>query len=52
VGKWDGKNDKNTFIFENTQTLIAYFQSHFIKGKTILIKGSRGNKLELIVPFL
>lgn len=52
VGKWDGKNDKNTFIFENTQTLIAYFQSHSIEGKTILIKGSRGNKLELIVPFL
>jgi len=52
VGKWNSKNDNNISIFENTQSLISFLSSKKIEGKTILIKGSRGNKLEIIVEYL
>lgn len=52
VGKWNSNNDKNISIFENTQSLISFLSLTKIEGKTILIKGSRGNKLETIVEYL
>jgi UDP-N-acetylmuramoyl-tripeptide--D-alanyl-D-alanine ligase len=52
VGQWKNVKGKNVLFFENTLALIEYLFSHRINGKTILIKGSRGNKLETIVEFL
>ena len=52
IGKWHGVSEKNITIFENTQALISYLKANKIQDKTILIKGSRGNKLETIVEYL
>ncbi len=48
------KNDKFEWIkhFENTQKLIQYIGENEIKGKTILLKASRGVQLEKVIPFL
>jgi UDP-N-acetylmuramoyl-tripeptide--D-alanyl-D-alanine ligase len=42
VGKW----------FENTLSLKEYLEKHPLKGYLILVKGSRGNKLEQIIDVL
>jgi len=39
-------------IFENAEEFIAYLEEQPLQGYTILIKGSRGNQLESLVPFL
>lgn len=39
-------------IFENAETFTDYLKEQPLQGYTILIKGSRGNMLEGIVPFL
>ena len=52
VGKWNITNDKKTLIFKDTQSLISFLDTNKLTGKTILIKGSRGNKLEMIVDYL
>jgi len=39
-------------IFENSDTFTDYLKEQPLQGYTILIKGSRGNQLESIVPFL
>lgn len=38
--------------FESTVDLMEHFQKYAPKGHTILIKGSRGNRLEEVVKFL
>ena len=38
--------------FENVEALISYLETHLIKAHYILIKGSRGIKLEKVVPSL
>lgn len=52
VGNWSVKQNEDTHIFTNTQALIEYLKVNKIADRTILIKGSRGNKLETIVDFL
>jgi UDP-N-acetylmuramoyl-tripeptide--D-alanyl-D-alanine ligase len=52
VGTWNTTLSINTILFENTQALIAYLANNKLQGKTILIKGSRGNKLETVVEYL
>jgi UDP-N-acetylmuramoyl-tripeptide--D-alanyl-D-alanine ligase len=39
-------------IFENAETFTNYLKEQPLQGYTILIKGSRGNQLESVVPFL
>ncbi|MDD3907105.1 MAG: UDP-N-acetylmuramoyl-tripeptide--D-alanyl-D-alanine ligase, partial [Bacteroidales bacterium] len=39
-------------IFENAEAFTDYLKEQPLQGYTILIKGSRGNQLESIVPFL
>ena len=39
-------------IFDNTDAFTDYLKEQPLQGYTILIKGSRGNQLESIVPFL
>lgn len=44
---------ENTFpVFEDIQALTTHLKEHPLKGFTILIKGSRSNRLETIVPEL
>lgn len=39
-------------IFNNVEDLCAYLQSNPLSGYTILLKGSRSNQLEKVIPFL
>ena len=39
-------------IFADVDALCAYLQAHPICGKTVLLKGSRGNQLEKAIPYL
>jgi UDP-N-acetylmuramoyl-tripeptide--D-alanyl-D-alanine ligase len=39
-------------VFSNTDHLVTFLQTTPITGYHILIKGSRGNQLEKIIPFL
>jgi len=43
---------QGTETFESTDALMNYFNRNPLEGHTILIKGSRGNKLEQIVALL
>lgn len=51
---FDSLANKYTFVsyFRNTEELIDYLKSHSINSSLILIKGSRGNKLEKIIEHL
>jgi len=53
VGNW-GLTDvvSNVNCFKNTAALVEYLKSTGIVDSTILVKGSRGNKLEGIIPYL
>ena len=39
-------------IFNNVEDLCAYLQTEPLSGYTILLKGSRSNQLEKVIPFL
>ena len=39
-------------IFNNVDDLCAYLQTEPLSGYTILLKGSRSNQLEKVIPFL
>ena len=39
-------------IFADVEALCEYLQANPIVGKTILLKGSRGNQLEKAIPYL
>lgn len=39
-------------IFNNVEDLCAYLQTEPLTGYTILLKGSRSNQLEKVIPFL
>lgn len=39
-------------VFSNTEAFTAYIKDAPLNGYTILIKGSRGNHLETVIPFL
>ena len=39
-------------VFENVEALAAYVQEHPLSNCRILIKGSRSNQLEKIIPYL
>lgn len=39
-------------IFSDVNELITYLQAHPYEGRHILVKGSRGNQLEKIIPYL
>jgi UDP-N-acetylmuramoyl-tripeptide--D-alanyl-D-alanine ligase len=46
------RNDLTSYWFKNVDELIVHFKKQPIKGKSILIKGSRGIQLEKVVDFL
>jgi len=52
VGSEFKKANHNFQCFDNVNNLIAYLQEKPINGHYILIKGSRGIKLEKVVPIL
>ena len=53
VGSQFGLVGQQSFIcFEDAKQTLSYLQENPIKGKTILIKGSRGIQLETILPAL
>ncbi|MBQ7631608.1 MAG: UDP-N-acetylmuramoyl-tripeptide--D-alanyl-D-alanine ligase [Paludibacteraceae bacterium] len=39
-------------VFENVEALSAYLEEHPISGARILLKGSRSNQLEKVIPYL
>jgi UDP-N-acetylmuramoyl-tripeptide--D-alanyl-D-alanine ligase len=39
-------------LFPNTDALVEYLQAHPVRGYHILIKGSRSNRLERVIPCL
>jgi len=43
---------KNILMFENSDKLASYLKLNRVMNKTILVKGSRGNRLEKIQKFL
>jgi UDP-N-acetylmuramoyl-tripeptide--D-alanyl-D-alanine ligase len=46
-------NTDNNFIkFKSTQDALKYFENNPLKGKTILLKGSRGMHLEKLLSVL
>lgn len=51
IGDHYQKHNQN-IIFESTEQLKLWLQKNPLTNKEILIKGSRSNKLEEIVPFL
>jgi len=52
VGNEFHKSDTDYPIFETAESFIDFLKEQPLQGYTILIKGSRGNQLEGIVPFL
>ena len=53
VGSQFGLVEQQSYIrFEDAKQTLSYLQENPIKGKTILIKGSRGIQLETILPAL
>ncbi|MBC8464310.1 MAG: UDP-N-acetylmuramoyl-tripeptide--D-alanyl-D-alanine ligase [Bacteroidetes bacterium] len=52
VGKEFAKTESSFPCFENTAKLSAWIEKHPIKGQTILLKGSRGIKLESLKEVL
>lgn len=42
----------NESVFHNSQEAISYFETHPLKNAYILVKGSRGMKLETLLPYL
>lgn len=52
IGHEFHKTDTDFPIFENTEKFADYLTAHPLEGYTILIKGSRGNRLEGIVDYL
>ena len=53
VGKSYGIGADETFrVFSSTDELIEHLKKYQLAGNTILIKGSRGNKLEKVVNYL
>ncbi len=52
VGNYFEKFRSGFDWFPSTDELIKFLEAHPISGKTILIKGSRGNALEKIVNYL
>ncbi|PLX14702.1 MAG: UDP-N-acetylmuramoyl-tripeptide--D-alanyl-D-alanine ligase [Salinivirgaceae bacterium] len=46
------KNEITQHWFKNVDELVAYFKDNPLKGKTILLKGSRGIKLEKVIDSL
>jgi len=51
-GYFQNKLNKSFAFFVNTSELIAYLTNNEIKGRTILLKASRGIQLEKIIPYL
>ncbi len=39
-------------VFDSVDDLCAYLQAEPLSGYTILLKGSRSNQLEKVIPFL
>ncbi len=52
VGNWDKSNCEKASYFNNAQDLIAYLKVNKISNSLILIKGSRGVRLETVVEYL
>lgn len=46
------KDHPNLTVFKNTNEAIAFLKRHPVRHRHILVKGSRGMKLEQLVPYL
>jgi UDP-N-acetylmuramoyl-tripeptide--D-alanyl-D-alanine ligase len=52
IGKEFKKTNTDYPVYEDADTFIEYLKVQPLEGYTVLIKGSRGNQLESIVPYL
>ncbi len=52
IGECFSATRNNFTVFVKTDDFIEYLQGNPIKNATILIKGSRGSRLETIIPYL
>ena len=52
VGKEFNKVSGHYLCFENAESLIEALKENPIRGKKILLKGSRGMQLEKLIPHL
>jgi UDP-N-acetylmuramoyl-tripeptide--D-alanyl-D-alanine ligase len=52
VGKAFAESRTNFLAYESKEGLTDYLKKNSLQGKTVLIKGSRGMKLEEIVDLL
>lgn len=48
----NGRYKDKFLVFDNTDALMCHLRTNGIKGRTILIKGSRGVALEKVIPLL
>ena len=52
VGEEYKKTTAPYLVLENVEALCEYLQKEPLKGYTILLKGSRSNQLEKVIPYL
>lgn len=52
VGNWKKMDNPKVSCFASSQELVHYLETNKIEESLILIKGSRGVKLETIIPYL
>jgi UDP-N-acetylmuramoyl-tripeptide--D-alanyl-D-alanine ligase len=52
IGNEFKKTNTDYPVYKNSEEFISYLKEQPLQGYTILLKGSRGNQLESIVPFL
>ena len=46
------KEDGKALCFSTSEELATYLGEHPLKGRTILVKGSRGTQMEKVIPTL
>ena len=45
-------SERDSRFYQSTEDLIKVWESESFKGKTVLLKGSRGMRMEQLVPLL
>ena len=48
----EGEVEKSPLLFDTSDALAAHLAAHPITGCTVLVKGSRGTRMEKVLPAL